>query len=215
MATSPPSSPLTPLPPSTALTTSTSTIHLNVSGTPFTTTIGTLTSRSHFFAALFSGRWPIPLAPCPSSSSDPDPDSDSDSALFIDSDPTLFTHLLRYLRRGVFPLSYSHTRPGGHDLALYAALLPESEYFQCDALTLWLQDELYLKAVEHTSFWKRLSDTGLGTETWASTPGVTLVKRRVSEEHRHEFRDYYERECQRGVADTKEREATVHCVRTL
>ncbi|KAK4442494.1 hypothetical protein QBC34DRAFT_387218 [Podospora aff. communis PSN243] len=270
-ATSPPSSPFAPLnPPSAALTTSTDTILLNVSGTPFITTIGTLTSRSHFFAALFSGRWPIPLTPitpstftCPTTPVPPD----HSRALFVDSDPGVFSHLLRYLRRGVFPLSYTST---GHDLHLYAALLPESLYFQCDALTLWLQDELYLRCVEHTSVWKRLSDTGLGTETWGSEMGVQLVKRKVSEEHKwvcpsslrqdshrlvyghglcgdptngvvnrvertewmeygtkrevrrgwcwdegQEFRDYYERECEKEVTGSKGSGVTVDSVRTL
>ncbi|KAK0616181.1 hypothetical protein B0T14DRAFT_567804 [Immersiella caudata] len=148
-APSHPSSPFNPFNGlSPAFTTSTDTILLNVSGTPFTTTIGTLTSRSHFFAALLSDRWPIPLTPTTpstfptsSSSSTPIP-PDHSNALFIDSDPTLFSHLLRYLRRGVFPLPLSSSK---HNLHLYGSLLPESLYFQRDALTLWLQDELYLR----------------------------------------------------------------------
>ena len=201
--TSRPSSPLCPQSSATStadLTTSTDTILLNVSGTPFTTTIGTLTSRSDFFAALLSGRWPIPLSPSNPSETNPLPNS-----LFVDADPTLFAHLLRYLRRGVFPLSYSpaplpsynlpskdpnpnpNSNPPsntGHDLLLYTALLPESLYFQTPLLTLWLSHALYHRCISHTSSYKRLSDSGLGTETWTSVEGTQLVKRRVSEDHK-------------------------------
>ena len=147
---------------------STDEITLNVSGTRFPTTIGTLVDRSDFFAVLFSGRWPIPAQP--------------DGAIFVDSNPSVFCHVLSYLRRGVFPLAFD-ARTGGHDVALYIALLPEARYFQVPMLQRWLEDELYLRCVDHASTWRRLSDAGLGTETWTSVPGVQLVKRSTRVEH--------------------------------
>jgi hypothetical protein len=147
---------------------STKEVVLNVGGQWFTTTIGTLVDRSGFFAALFSGRWPLP--------------EQADGSIFVDADPGVFSHLLCYLRRGIFPLSFDE-KSGGHDMKLYIDLLPEAGYFQTPLLEKWLKDELYLKCVEHTTFWKRLSDTGLGTEMWASCPGAQLVKRRTSVTH--------------------------------
>jgi len=41
--------------------------------------------ESAFFAALFSGRWD---------------NADADGFFFIDADPDLFEHILRYVRRG-------------------------------------------------------------------------------------------------------------------
>ncbi|KAK3347114.1 BTB/POZ protein [Lasiosphaeria hispida] len=125
---------------------STEEVVLNVGGYLFTTTIGTLVGRSEYFAAFFSGRWAVHKRP--------------DGAIFVDADPDVFAHILRYLRRG-----------------LYVDLLPEAKYFQVPMLERWLEDELYLKCAEHTSIWKHLSDSGLGTESWSSNPGVQLVKR--------------------------------------
>ncbi len=147
---------------------STEQVVLNVGGQRFTTTIGTLVDRSDFFAALFSGRWTIPRQ--------------TDGSIFVDADPGVFAHVLRYLRRGVFPLAFDE-KTGGHDEKLYVDLLPEARYFQIPMLETWLEDELYLKCVEHISIWKRLSDTGLGTESWKSDPGAQLVKRTVELRH--------------------------------
>jgi hypothetical protein len=87
-------------------------IHLQVGGRRFTTTKETLTEESAFFSSLLSGRWENAL---------------EDGSYFIDADPVLFEHILRYLRRGVFPLFFDTAK--GHDPYLYLALLEEARYF--------------------------------------------------------------------------------------
>ncbi|KAK0708515.1 hypothetical protein B0H67DRAFT_465808, partial [Lasiosphaeris hirsuta] len=126
----------------------------------------TLVDRSNYFSAFFSGGWTVKK-------------KQPDGAILVDADPDAFTHFLRYLRRGVFPLAYDQ-KTVGHDFKLYVDLLPDAKYFQIPMLEKWLEDELYLKSVEHTSIWKRLSDTGLDTESWSSNPGVQLVKRNTT-----------------------------------
>src|SRR3954471_305451 len=87
-------------------------ITLQVGERRFVTTRETLTAESRFFASLLSGRWGNALA---------------DGSYFIDADPSLFEHILRYLRRRVLPLFYDKAK--GHDYALYLALLEEAKYF--------------------------------------------------------------------------------------
>ncbi|KAJ8066909.1 hypothetical protein OCU04_004294 [Sclerotinia nivalis] len=106
-------------------------ITLQVGERRFITTFETLTSESAFFAALLSGRWN---------------NTEADGSYFIDADPDLFSHILRYLRRGIPPLFYNHTK--GHDHALYHTLLQEVKYFQIHRLEKWLQDKKYLSAVK-------------------------------------------------------------------
>ncbi|OAA65543.1 mitochondrial carrier protein [Niveomyces insectorum RCEF 264] len=106
-------------------------VELQVGERRFTTTRDTLVGESQFFAVLLSGRWENVLG---------------DDAYFVDADPALFEHILRYLRRSVFPLFYDQTR--GHDYALYNALLAEARYFQIARLESYLADKEYLKAVE-------------------------------------------------------------------
>jgi len=108
-------------------------IRLQVGGRHFTTTKDTLT-ESGFFTSLLSGRWDSAL---------------EDGSYFIDADPTLFEHILRYLRRGVFPLFFDITN--GHDYYLYLSLLEEARYFQIPRLEDWLEKKRYLEAVQVTS----------------------------------------------------------------
>lgn len=62
-------------------------ITLQVGERRFITTAETMTQESAFFAALFSGRRD---------------NAEADGSYFIDADPDLFEHILRYLRRGCF-----------------------------------------------------------------------------------------------------------------
>src|SRR4051812_26960470 len=84
-------------------------IDLQVGERRFTTTKDTLTTESGFFSSLLSGRWDNTL---------------EDGSHFIDADPALFQHILRYLRRGVFPLFFDLEK--GHDYSLYLSLLEEA-----------------------------------------------------------------------------------------
>ena len=106
-------------------------VHLQVGERHFTTTRETLISESAFFASLLSGRWSNSLP---------------DGSYFIDADPTLFEHILRYLRRGVLPIFFDQAR--GHDYALYLSLLEEARYFGICRLEEWLANKRYLDVFE-------------------------------------------------------------------
>ncbi|KAK4980969.1 hypothetical protein LTR28_010467 [Elasticomyces elasticus] len=105
-------------------------IILQVGQQRFVTTCETLAAESSFFASLLSGRWDNALV---------------DDSYFIDVDPSLFEHILRYLRRGVLPVFYDMHK--GHDYALYLALLEEAKYFQIPRLQEWLENKRYLRAL--------------------------------------------------------------------
>ncbi|KAL2260270.1 hypothetical protein VTK26DRAFT_5756 [Humicola hyalothermophila] len=106
-------------------------IRLQVGERYFTTMKDTLTEESAFFASLLSSRWDNAL---------------DDGSYFIDADPALFEHILRYLRRGIFPLFFDIVK--GHDDHLYLSLLEEARYFQIPRLEDWLQRKRYLDAVQ-------------------------------------------------------------------
>ncbi|KAG5914782.1 hypothetical protein E4U42_000304 [Claviceps africana] len=97
----------------------------------FTTARNTLISESTYFTSLLSGRWGEPQ---------------EDGAYFIDADPSLFEHILRFLRHNTFPLFYDQER--GHDFGLYVALLGEAKYFGISRLQKWLEDKTYLQAIQ-------------------------------------------------------------------
>jgi hypothetical protein len=71
----------------------------------------------------------------------------------VDADPSLFEHILRYLRTGAFPLSYDVEK--GHDDVFYYVLLNQARFYQIEKLESWLKGREYLKAVRrktrHTS----------------------------------------------------------------
>lgn len=105
---------------------------LNVGGRHFETTLDTLTYESGYFKNLLSEKW-----------SD---GKDASGAYFIDADPTLFEHILNYLRRGILPIFWDKLR--GHDHFLYFRLLEEARYFQIERLEKWLKEEKYLDAIK-------------------------------------------------------------------
>ncbi|KAF2136044.1 uncharacterized protein K452DRAFT_345156 [Aplosporella prunicola CBS 121167] len=116
-------------------------------------------AESIFFSCLLSGRWENTLL---------------DGSYFIDADPNLFEHILRYLRRGIAPVFYDSEK--GHDYALYSALLEEARYFQIDRLEDWLESKRYLSAVtarysatELEGVWNLSTDTDVDVQyypTW-------------------------------------------------
>lgn len=75
-----------------------------------------------------------------------------DGLYFLDADPALFEHILRYLRTGLFPLLFS--AEAGHDVCLYFALLHEARFYQVARLQTWLENRGYLEAVERRT-WSR------------------------------------------------------------
>jgi len=112
--------------PSTATQTQ---ITIQVGERRFVSTRQTLIEESRYFASLLSGRWNSAQA---------------DGSYFVDADPNLFEHILRYLRRGVLPVFYDKVK--GHDYAQYLALLEEAKYFQISRLEDWLEKKRYLRA---------------------------------------------------------------------
>ncbi|KAL9054422.1 MAG: hypothetical protein Q9162_004144 [Coniocarpon cinnabarinum] len=112
-------------------------ITIEVGERSFKTLPSTLTGESPYFASKLSGRWT-------SGGSD-------DQRLFIDADPDMFRHVLRYLQHGTFPLFWDSEK--GFDYGRYAMLLQEARYFGIDALRKWIHEKKFLNAVtiHHTS----------------------------------------------------------------
>ncbi|TAQ85582.1 hypothetical protein B7494_g6087 [Chlorociboria aeruginascens] len=111
-------------------------VTLQVGERRFFTTVKTLTQESGFFAALLSGRWDNVRA--------------ADGSYFIDADPDLFDHILRYLRCHVFPVFYNNAK--GHDHALYNILMHEARYFGIASLENWLENHRYLRHIKIRHF---------------------------------------------------------------
>lgn len=97
----------------------------------FHTKIDTLVQRSRYFQDLFYGELPV--------------EKQQDGSIFLDVDPNVFEHLLRYMRHGLFPLAFS--QKDGHDYKLYADILKEALKFQLPLLCDWLKGEYYHKCV--------------------------------------------------------------------
>jgi len=142
-------------------------ITLQVGERRFTALPSTLSDRSQYFAAFFSGlSRQTKLA---------------DGALFIDGDGDSFEHLLRYLRLKVKPLFWSHK--DGFDVQKYQALQVTADYFGVEGLSEWIKDKMYHKAVTiHTST-QVLKDVKVGVHSdnirvsYSPQPG--LVKKSV------------------------------------
>lgn len=136
---------------------------LNVGGREFRTTVGTLTANSGFFAAYFSGRWTVPKL--------------ADGSVFVDADPDLFEHILRYLRHGIFPIAYDelHYR---HDVNLYQRLTALAGYFDIPKLNTWLAESLWVKSVNvtHRLIPFRANALALGDEVEWTNRGLNLRK---------------------------------------
>ncbi|KAL8696234.1 MAG: hypothetical protein Q9201_007760 [Fulgogasparrea decipioides] len=69
----------------------------------------------------------------------------TDGSYFLDADPAVVKHILRFLRHGVYPLCYDIAK--GHDFALYAAIHRQADFLLIEKLTSWLGDQQYFKAV--------------------------------------------------------------------
>lgn len=134
-------------------------IRLQVGERQFTTTTDTLTGESGFFASLLSGRWDNAL---------------DDGSYFIDADPTLFEHILCYLRRGVFPLFFDMAK--GHDYHLYLSLLQEARYFQIPRLQDWLEKKRYFEAVKVTTIVEEHDEDHASRWEFSVLPAGTMLE---------------------------------------
>jgi BTB/POZ domain-containing protein KCTD9 len=131
---------------------------LQVGERRFTTTFVTLTSESGFFSSMLSSNW------CNNNS------KQSDGSYFVDADPGLFAHVLRYLRHGQLPIFYGNK--DGHDYGMYAALLAEARYFQIDRLVRWLEKKRYLEAVKIERIPEQAEDVSALRETTLATEDI-------------------------------------------
>lgn len=114
------------LPPTTSKS-----ITLQVGEKRFYTCEDTL-SGSAMLSAMVAQRWESHKQP--------------DGSYFVDADPLIFEHILRFLRHGVYPLCYSIHQ--GHDYALYTAIYKQALYFLIVNLAEWLGKQRYLEAVK-------------------------------------------------------------------
>ncbi|OJD18706.1 hypothetical protein AJ78_01321 [Emergomyces pasteurianus Ep9510] len=106
-------------------------IKIQVGNDYYSTRIDTLVGRSNFFNSFFSGPW---LS-----------QKQKDGSIYFEGAPSLFRHIIQYLRHGVFPLDFS--ADGGHNYGFYAGLLQEAKHFECPGLITFLEDQCYLKCV--------------------------------------------------------------------
>jgi hypothetical protein len=138
---------------------------IQVSDRRFLTDPDTWIGESAFFKALFSGKWGDPQ---------------DDGSYFIDADPDLFEHILRYLRRGVLPVFYDRAK--GHDYVLYGALLEEARSFGIDRLEKWLNEQKYLEVVNvaYSVTETDNSNTPARTVDGSVEIAYDLVRKRVS-----------------------------------
>ncbi|KAL8676833.1 MAG: hypothetical protein Q9186_006683 [Xanthomendoza sp. 1 TL-2023] len=121
---SPPASPL-PQPTSSAP------IVLQVGEQSFYVDRNTLL-RSRYLESITSGRW--------------DHNKQPNGTFFIDADPEVFKHILRFLRHDVYPLCYDKCK--GHDVAMYSAIQKLANYLLVEDVVEWLSKQEYLKAVK-------------------------------------------------------------------
>ncbi|KAF2451319.1 hypothetical protein P171DRAFT_492610 [Karstenula rhodostoma CBS 690.94] len=111
-------------------------ITLNVGGRHFRVYKSTL-EDGHFFRSYLDPRFGSPR--------------DKDGTFFIDSNPEIFSHVLRYLRSpSVYPLFWTKAKGLDHDL--YNRLEEAAIFFRIPKLESWLNAKKYLKAVSvHSS----------------------------------------------------------------
>ncbi|KAI4952145.1 hypothetical protein J4E91_003607 [Alternaria rosae] len=108
------------------------TLILDIGGRKFKVSRDTLRAESGLFRHQLSGRFPW--------------EPEANGSYFLDADPDLFEHLLRFMRRPeVLPLFYDAAK--GYDYDLYNRLEAESQYFQIDVLHDWIKEKKYLNAI--------------------------------------------------------------------
>lgn len=98
----------------------------------------------------------------------------------MDADPELFSHILRYLRHGIYPVAFS--RSSGHDYATYLGIERLATELRIERLTKWLVDKQYESAIKCAVSFERmkpsvfnwLSDT-LPPRLYLSTDHVNFL----------------------------------------
>ncbi|KAG8165348.1 hypothetical protein KVR01_005623 [Diaporthe batatas] len=105
-------------------------VHLQVGERLFNTHAHTLCKESAYFRSLVSGEH----------------QQLADGTIFVDADPDLFAHVLRYLRHGIYPVCFNQT--GGHHHARYMGIKQLAEHFEIENLARWLANRQYESAIE-------------------------------------------------------------------
>ncbi|KAJ3133745.1 hypothetical protein HDU90_005583 [Geranomyces variabilis] len=113
-------------------------VKLNVGGREFLAGQSSLTIKSPYFATLLGGDFSHQLV---------------NDHIFIDADPEMFGHILRYLRRLEYPLFYN--------LALYAQLRVEAEFFGLERLEKWIRNKEFVSAVKVERFFSESFELAL------------------------------------------------------
>lgn len=128
---------------STEITTgSTDHVFLQIGDRQFLTARKTLAHAEGFFGRLLAERWATSKDNIKLHTT---PHGIHCEYHFIDRDGDVFSHILGYLRSGMFPVFYDVEN--GHDHLLYAKLLKEAMYYCMDSLVLWVKEKKYEKAV--------------------------------------------------------------------
>lgn len=83
-------------------------------------------------------------------------DKQADGSYFLDADPEIFKHILRFLRHGTYPLCYDMVK--GHDVAMYTAIRQQAAYLLVQKLVDWLSNQRYLQAVSIQSSTRVVED---------------------------------------------------------
>lgn len=107
-------------------------ITLRVGEKTFYTTKNTLIGESDYFKACLSSRWE---------------DADKDGSYFVDGDPVIFEHILKYLRTGQ-PSLFFDSSTQTHDIAQYATLLGNAQYYQIAKLERYVLEKKYENVIK-------------------------------------------------------------------
>lgn len=127
-------------------------VRLQVGETAFVTTHHTLCKESTFFQSLLSDRSQQLL----------------NGAYFVDADPELFTHILRYLRHGIYPFSFNPSE--GHDHATYLGVKRLAIDLAIERLAKWIADKQYEFAIECSVTFEQVISNCIYPSPWHSPP---------------------------------------------
>lgn len=130
-------------------------IRLQVGETTFTTTHHTLCKESAYFQTLLSDR----------------NQQLTNGTYFVDADPDLFAHILRYLRHGIYPISF--TPNNIHDHATYLGIERLAADFGIERLVKWTVDKQYESAIECSVSFERVIAWHSQTASPISRPMMT------------------------------------------
>lgn len=117
------------------------------------------------------------------------------SEYYLDANPTIFSHLLEYLRDGVMPLLWTEEK--GFDYVAYAKLEKMADFLVVERLRRWISAKRYLEAVEvvHRASRQALTcERYNGPATWKTRHNgnvtYTNVTHTVSPETNCEYRHH-------------------------